>query len=103
MRYAIKKEIFVVRGHSFEWDGGSHAQMRQLAEILRSSKHYLGDAFSWGDQRISQCAAGAFVGSPGSWIAIDTNHHLTFVVHEVEEFERDVVRASATKVLLSGG
>jgi hypothetical protein len=31
------------------------------------------------------------MGGPTEWIAIDTKHHLAFVVHEVEEFERSLV------------
>jgi HTH-type transcriptional regulator/antitoxin HigA len=93
IRHTIKQQTFVVRGHAFVVDGGNHQQMRHLAALLVKTPHYLGEQFSWGDGQIAQCNRGLIVGSPGDWIAIDTNHHLTFVVQEVEEFERDVVRA----------
>jgi hypothetical protein len=34
-----------------------------------------------------------FKGNPSDWIAIDTNHHLTWVVQEVEELVMPLARA----------
>lgn len=97
IRHTIDKHFFVVRGHSVQI-GAKGAQMYALAEKLIESPHFLGPEFSWGDGQILECSEGK--GKPGnstSWIAIDTNHHLTYAVFEVLEFEKSVtVTASAT-------
>jgi Beta protein len=86
IRHTVKKQIFVVRGHPFNADH-NYSQMYDLSSKIIGSPHFLGEDFSWGDRQILLGSRG--VGSLGStrWIAIDTNHHLTFVVQEVEEFE----------------
>jgi hypothetical protein len=88
IRYTTKKQTFVVRGHAFIEDH-SNVQMSRLAKAVVKSPHFLGENFSWGDGQIKICSDRGAFGSPGTWIAIDTNHHLVFAVQEVEEFERD--------------
>lgn len=90
IRYTVPKQLFIARGHSIHSDGDAR-QMRELSATVIRSPHYLGPNFSWGDRRILSVNGGAGPGSTTTWIAIDTNHHLTFVVQEVEEFERRVV------------
>lgn len=95
IRYTIKNQIVVARGHPFI-DDHSYAQMHDLAAVVAKSRHYLGSRFSWGDQQVLLRSRGGAPGSTTQWIAIDTNHHLSFVVQEVEEFERNAVeKASA--------
>jgi len=89
IRHTTANQTFVVRGHPFVNDG-SYLQMHALADEIVRSRHYLGPTFSWGDERIHACHTRAFVGSTTNWISIDTNHHLAYVVQEVEEFERSV-------------
>lgn len=86
IRHTVKKQIFVARGHPFNADH-NHSQMYDLSATVVTSPHFLGEDFSWGDRQILLGSHGG--GGLGSthWIAIDTNHHLTFVVQEVEEFE----------------
>lgn len=91
IRHTTKMQMFVVRGHAF-FDDHSNAQMCDLAKVVVRSPHFLGETFSWGDSRISHCSSHGAFGSASDWIAIDTNHHLAFVVQEVEEFERSLVR-----------
>ncbi len=86
IRYAVKGGVFVVRGHPFRNDR-NYRQMHQLATVVASSGHFLGSQFSWGDQQILNRMASAKPGSLSDWIAIDTNHHLSFVASEIEEFE----------------
>jgi hypothetical protein len=95
IRHTIKNQMFIARGHAFTNDG-SYEQMHGLSSLIAKSSHYLGDAYSWGDGQIFQCSRRSFKGSLGHWIAVDTNHHLTFVVQEVDEFERDLVTVSET-------
>lgn len=87
IRYTIKKQIFVVRGHAFTEDH-SNVQMSALAAAVVRSPHFFGENFSWGDGQIQLCSRQGAFGNPGTWIAIDTNHHLVSVVQEVDEFER---------------
>jgi hypothetical protein len=90
IRHTIKNQTFVARGHAFKLDG-NYTQMYGLSSTIIKSPHFLGEGFSWGNSQIVQSSRKAFLGSLSHWIAIDTNHHLTFVVQEVEEFERDFV------------
>jgi hypothetical protein len=90
IRHTVKGQIYVVRGHAF-FNDGDQKQMHDLSARLSGSTQFLGPRFSWGDSQILLCSRQAVLGSPTQWIAIDTNHHLTFVVSEVEEFEREVV------------
>jgi hypothetical protein len=74
--------------------GTKGAQMYDLAKTVVDSIHYMGEDFSWGDERILACSNGEFKGSSTEWIAIDTNHHLAWVVAEVKEFELKLMHAA---------
>jgi hypothetical protein len=65
--------------------------MSGLAATVVNSPHFFGEHFSWGDGEIKLCSSQGAFGNPCTWIAIDTNHHLVFVVQEVEEFQRSRV------------
>lgn len=90
IRHTIPKQTFLVRGHAISKDGGKHTQMAGLVKRLKTSGHFLGANFSWGDEQISQRTQPDKPGNPTQWIAYDTNHHLTFVIQEVEEFEMSI-------------
>lgn len=94
IRHTVKLQTFVVRGHPFTNDR-SFVQMYGLAATVIGSLHFLGEDFSWGDRQILLCSRQQIMGNLSDWIAIDTNHHLTFVVQEVEEFERARVSTRA--------
>lgn len=96
IRYAVKGGVFIARGHPFRNDG-NHGQMHSLATIVAASNHFLNGQFSWGDSQILTRMASLKPGSPSDWIAIDTNHHLSFVVSEVEEFEQSLLVATGKK------
>ncbi|MCA6926521.1 beta family protein [Pectobacterium versatile] len=87
IRYTIKNKYFVARGHSKQ-KGNKGAQMYDLARAIVNSPHYLGAKFSWGDECIEACSREKIKGGPTQWISYDTNHHVTFVVEEVLEFQR---------------
>jgi len=86
--YTIDLNYFVVRGHPFSRDG-NQAHRKQLAERLVNSIYYEGDDYSWGDKKIFECANGVkkFIGNSTQWVAIDTSHHITYVLEEVNSFE----------------
>ncbi|WP_447887395.1 beta family protein [Serratia fonticola] len=98
IRYTIENKYFVARGHSKQ-KGNKGAQMYDLARAIVSSPYYLGPEFSWGDERIEACSKEEIKGGPTQWISYDTNHHVSFVVEEVLEYQRQkTARKSATKV-----
>lgn len=100
IRHTVKKQTFVVRGHPFS-DDHSFAQMYDLAAAIVNSPHFLGEDFSWGDAQITRCSQKLFLGNLSDWIAVDTNHHLTFAVQEAEEYERDLVARAKPKAYAS--
>lgn len=95
IRHTIEKEYFVARGQSLSKPPKGE-QMWELAQKIIDSGHYLGGQFSWGDSEILRCSKKKFKGNAGQWIAIDTNHHLAYVVAEVAEFERVTASRAAT-------
>jgi hypothetical protein len=91
IRYTTSDMYFAARGHSLS-EGNKGAQMYALAKWIMNSEYFMGAQFSWGDGEIIRCAQKQFRGRPVDWIAIDTNHHLTWVVREVEELVRRLAR-----------
>jgi hypothetical protein len=86
IRYTIELTYHIERGHSMR-TGDKGAQMYTLSRNLIESSHYKGEDFSWGDLQIQKCSDEEFRGNSTTWIAIDTNHHMTWVVAEILEFE----------------
>ncbi len=85
IRYTTSGGYFIARGHSLR-KGNKGAQMYDLAKVVKQSPHFMGPTFSWGDRELVKCSNGDFKGAPWKWIAIDSSHHITWVVAEVEEF-----------------
>jgi len=65
--------------------------MYNLSAIIVKSPHFLGEDFSWGDRQILLGSRNGGRLDLTRWIPIDTNHHLTFAVQEVGEFERNLM------------
>jgi hypothetical protein len=62
----------------------SDEQYRELCQWIINEPDYAGDSYSWGDEKIADCAAG--VGPPGSqrrWRAAGTSHHIRFVIEQL--------------------
>lgn len=95
IRHTSDKQYFVARGQSLSRPPKGE-QMWQLAESIVNSEHYLGPKFSWGDSEIFRCRNKEFKGNSGQWIAIDTSHHLAYVVAEITEFERVIAARAPT-------
>jgi hypothetical protein len=95
IRYTIEDEFYVVRGHVIRKPVGGF-QHCELAKALINSGYYLEPEFSWGDNEIQRCANGEIGGGSTTWITIDTNHHVAYVVAEIAEFERMLVARAAT-------
>lgn len=96
IRHTIPLHYFVARGHSLR-EGNKGKQMHDLARHIVDSVHFMGETFSWGDEQILACSREEFSGNTTQWISIDTNHHVAFVVAEVEEFALKVAARIASK------
>ncbi|MBA2237335.1 MAG: beta family protein [Lysobacter sp.] len=91
IRYTAKSAFYVARGQSVQKDDGE--QMYRLSNIVASSPHFQGPAFSWGDSEIYRRAIRETKLGPGnanSWIQFDTSHHIAWTVVEVAEFEQSM-------------
>ncbi|MEQ5621443.1 beta family protein [Providencia rettgeri] len=88
IRYTIENKYFVARGHSKQ-QGNKGAQMYDLARMVVNSPYFLGASFSWGDEQIEKCSNMLIKGNPTQWISFDTNHHISYVIEEVLEFQRN--------------
>ena len=86
IRYTTELSYFIARGHSMRTEDKG-AQMFTLSKNIIESEYYMGEKFSWGDSQIKKCSEEEFKGKSTTWIAIDTNHHITWVVAEITEFE----------------
>lgn len=85
IRYTIEKHFYIVRGHSMR-KGAKGAQMWDLAKRLMATTYYKNPQYSWGDYQIEQCALKLIKGGHSDWISYDTNHHLYFVLEEIQDF-----------------
>jgi hypothetical protein len=85
LRYTVTNEYLVSRGHS-QTKSDKWGQMVQVCDRVVKSGYFIGAGFSWGDEYIYQCSIGeAHAGGAKLWIAVDTNHHMAFVVAEIIE------------------
>ena len=71
--------------------------MYDLSQIVIDSMYYMGNTFSWGDQRIMDCSNKKLKGNGGTWVSIDTNHHIHTVLTEVFEFERTLEKENSSE------
>lgn len=94
IRYTIDGEYYVARGHSLQL-GNKGAQMHDLSDAIINSGYFMEAGFSWGDGEIVRCSQQEFRGNSSRWIAIDTNHHVAWVVQEIAEF---LMKAKQAKV-----
>jgi hypothetical protein len=101
IRYTIKDHYFVVRGHSRR-RGNKGEQMRDLSRIVVNSPYFMGQNFSWGDQKIAHCSLSiGGVGNPTNWVSYDTSHHVHAVLSEIFEFERALITSSKNSTVKS--
>jgi hypothetical protein len=98
IRYTTNDSYLIVRGYPKNTrDKG--AQMHELCRRLIRSGYYMEPSFSWGDNRIDLCAKEgcaegkkeSFKGSSTDWVAIDSTHHMKYVLKEIHEFELTII------------
>lgn len=81
IRHTAGNNILIFRGHQ---RAGDSLQTHGLAAQVVEHAAYQGEDFSVGDKFISDCAVHAVgPGSPGNWVFVDMNHHLTYVTQQI--------------------
>lgn len=94
IRYTTDSQYFIVRGHSKREDSLT-LQHKNLAKKLVASTCYMGSHFSWGDSEVFNCSIGTReIRDATLMIAVDSNHHISAVVAEVFEHQRQVVASA---------
>lgn len=90
IRYTHEDHWFIVRGILDRNNPYDFSQFHGLSQTLIGLNEYCGEVYSWGDRRIYECAGKTCTGSDGcnhgnmaTWVQINTNHHLTYVAHQV--------------------
>ncbi len=86
IRYAVPNECLISLGHS-QQAPDKWGQMKAVSKRIVDSGHFMTGSLSWGDEYILKCSQG-LVPTKGvnHWIAVDTNHHLAYILQELEEY-----------------
>lgn len=92
IRYTHENSWYIVRGIHDPRAPRDYTQYHELARrLIQQNRIYCGADFSWGDARIYNIANTTCTinncnhGNPESWVQIGTNHHLTYVAHQVNQ------------------
>jgi len=87
IRYTTDGSWIVMKGHGLH-KGEKYAQYKSLSLKLIKNPQYKGRDYSWGDGFVYGCAkvAEKKFGNLTTWVKVDTNHHLTFVVEQIASF-----------------
>lgn len=91
IRYTSENTWYIVRGIRDPRNPYDYTQFHSLSQkLINISDIFCGKDFSWGDMKIYECANQKCTGSNNcnhgnmrSWVPINTNHHLTYVGHQV--------------------
>ena len=81
VRYTTTDKWLLSKGHKIQ---KNDQQYSKLARKIVASASYITKEFSWGDARLFNSAVGkGGARSPQGQIAVDTNHHITYVKNEI--------------------
>ena len=84
IRYTIDNNWYIAKGKNVRDYG--REQYRELSKKIVNSSYYCGEAFSWGDNFIRQCAHGGNTSSLTMWRQVGTNHHIEKVTQDIASF-----------------
>jgi hypothetical protein len=86
IRYTTDDHWLVMRGEGLlNKDGAGHAQYPANAQMLIERPEFCGRDFSFGDNYIYERPVKSDQpGIPMNWVTVGVNHHLTFVVRQIE-------------------
>ena len=86
--YTIDGHWIIYKGSKSNRDGGS-SEYHELSALLMSSKYFMGQDYSWGDNFIVNCAKKEIIkgktkpGSLTKWLEAGMNHHITKVTNDL--------------------
>lgn len=98
IRYATDDYWVVMKGEALSNpDGPGYDQYPASARLLMERPEFCGADFSAGDQYIYDVAmTGAGPGNPTTWVQAGVNHHMVFVVNQLQMFEATARRAESS-------
>jgi len=100
IRYTAGRHLYYFRGHGLHTPKSDFAQYHSLARKVVASEHYYGPDFSWGDATIfSKCGTASTPGNLGTWVKIDSNHHMTVVAEQLQEISLPLVNSTSLYVV----
>jgi hypothetical protein len=85
IKYTVESEYVIYRGEISSNHKDGNGQYIAFSERLVNSNDYLGEEFSWGDEKIIFYAQQDLkdpkkkTGNATSWVEISQNHHLTLI------------------------
>lgn len=81
IKYTLDQEWYMIKGHRSR---ARDNQRQQLSQHIINQQFYRGVAYSFGDNRINQCATGLWgPGSAANWVSNDISQHITFVANQL--------------------
>jgi Beta protein len=84
IKYTLSNRWLILRGRSLRQSTEGFGQFYGLSRSLAKMKEFMGSDYSWGDEEIQKKAdRKGTTGNLTTWIAVATNHHLTFVASQV--------------------
>ena len=84
IRYTADDKWLVPKGRSVKKHGSG--QYQALCQQLVADTRFSGPSFSSGDRHIDNCGTGTVgTGNATTWRQMPTNHHLTFVVTQLQK------------------
>jgi len=84
IRYTAQDSWLIVKGTNVR---DNKYQFRELCQSVKSSAHFAGKNFSFGDAYIAECAESECKKeSLTTWVKVDTNHHIHKVVYDISRF-----------------
>ena len=88
IRYTIDDGWYIVKGENVrDKKFGKFKQYRDISRKFINSKYYYGQAFSWGDNFVQECASGrGKTGNLSTWRQVGTNHHIVKVIQDIASF-----------------
>ncbi len=85
LRYTIDDAWRIHKGTNVRKNG--FGQYQEICREIMNSRHYMGEGYSKGDERIKECATGeATTGNLTLWRWVGTNHHITKIVRDCANF-----------------
>jgi hypothetical protein len=84
IKYTLSDRWLIVRGRSLRQSPEGFTQFYGLSRSLAKMKEFMGSDYSWGDEEIQKRAERkGTTGNLTTWVAVATNHHVTFVANQV--------------------